>query len=415
MDGTRAVERALTCSAPHLLVQALTSALRQHYGASAVELRLVDYAMRSLQSVEPPAQGAEPVPVANSPQGRAFGSQEPHAASDGDDGTTLHLPVTFRGDRMGVLSVTAPAPSFSVSVRADLRHIGTVLAREILLAGRETDQYEIERRAERLTLAAEMQWLLLPSRSVVKEEFELGAQLEPAYAVFGDGFDWSVSSEHLTVAVVNGMGQGMDAALLTSLAVTAVRNARRAGLGLADQASLAGEAVYAQHRGSAHVAMLLLRFTLATGQVEVVDAGSPRLWRLRAGTLTRVGFDAQMPLGMFGDTHYGTEEMRVEPKDRLLIASDGVYSAVSPAGEVYGERSLERAVRRTRMLPPAQVPAALLDALAHHQGESPLSDDAVVLCVDWLGRRRAAGDAADARPWALQAERAGSPSAGPAE
>ncbi|KUF19404.1 PP2C family protein-serine/threonine phosphatase [Streptomyces silvensis] len=395
MESTRAVERALEDAAPHLLVQVLTMSLQQRYGASAVRLRLVDHAMRSLQPVGPSARSGEPAPVANSPQGRAFGAQEPYDTPSGDGETRLHLPVTFRGDRLGVLSMTAPADSLSPSVRAELQHICTVLAREILLAGRETDQYEVQRRAEHLTLAAEMQWLLLPSRSVAKEEFELGAQLEPAYAVFGDGFDWSVSADHLTVAVVNGMGQGMDASLLTALAVNAVRNARRAGLDLAGQAALADEAVYAQHRGNAHVAVLLLRFSLATGRMEVVDAGSPHMWRLRGGTLTEVRLEAQMPLGMFGDTHYESQELCVEPKDRLLIASDGVYAAVSAAGEVYGERGLERAVKGTRLLPPAQVPAAVLSRLAQHQGESPLSDDAVVMCVDWLGRRSAAAEATD--------------------
>jgi serine phosphatase RsbU (regulator of sigma subunit) len=377
-----AVERALRDADPDRLVEVLESVLRDQYGAGMIEVRLVDYAMHSLQSTSP---DVEPVAVEGSRQGRTFGAQEPHVTNDGGEETQVHLPVTIRGDRVGVLSVGIPTIGYSPTLVEELQHISTVIAREITLAGRETDRFEVGRRSERLTLAAEMQWLLLPSRSCERSEFALGAHLEPAYAIYGDGFDWSVSPEHLTVAVVNGMGEGVNAALLTSLAIGALRNARRAGLGLADQAALADEAVFAQHRGQDHVAALLLRIELATGLLEVVDAGSPQMWRLRAGSVELTHPERQMPLGMFGDTPFRAESMRVEPEDRLLIASDGVYGAVSPGGESFGDHRLERTIRATRLLRASQVPTAMLREVADHHGGTAL-DDAVVLCIDWHGR-----------------------------
>jgi serine phosphatase RsbU (regulator of sigma subunit) len=385
-----AVERALRDAAPDRLVDVLRSALRKHYGALTVAVRLVDYAIHSLQPA-PSSPAVEPVPVDGSPHGRTFGAQEPFVVTSGQGEVELHLPVTIRGDRVGVLSVTLSAAHYTPEVLAELQHIATVTAREITLAGRETDRYEVERRAERLTLAAEMQWLLLPSRSCERAEFALGAHLEPAYAIYGDGFDWTVSAEYLTVTVANGMGEGVNAALLTNLVISALRNARRAGLGLADQAALADEAVFAQYRGDAYVATLLLRIELATGLVEVVDAGSPRMWRLRAGVVESVDPDHQMPLGMFGDTPYRMEPLRAEPGDRLLIASDGVYSAVSPSGSIFGDR-LKRTMRATRLLRASQVPTAVLREVAdHHRGTAV--DDAVVVCIDWHGPRRSASTA----------------------
>jgi serine phosphatase RsbU (regulator of sigma subunit) len=390
-----AVERALRDAAPDRLVDVLRSALRERYGALSVAVRLVDYAMHSLQPALPASPAVGPVPVDGSPHGRSFGSQEPFVVTDGPEEVELHLPVTLRGDRVGVLSVTLSAAHYTSEVLAELQHIATVTAREITLAGRETDRYEVERRAERLTLAAEMQWLLLPSRSCERAEFALGAHLEPAYAIYGDGFDWTVSAEHLTVTVANGMGEGVNAALLTNLVISALRNARRAGLGLAGQAALADEAVFAQHRGDAYVATLLLRIELATGLVEVVDAGSPRVWRLRAGIVESVDPDHQTPLGMFGDTPYRTEQLRAEPGDRLLIASDGVYGAVAPSGMIF-EHRLERTVRATRLLRASQVPTAVLRDVADHHAGSAL-DDAVVVCVDWHGPRRIAATASRSR------------------
>ncbi len=386
MSGQAAVGRALRDAAPHELVPVVRAALEREYGAVSMELRLVDYGMRSLQSVESAPFDAEPVSVHDSPQGRAFGAQEPVMTPGPGDTTVIHLPVTVRGDRMGVLTVRIPEHRYAESLLPELEHICEALGHEILVGERDTDLYMLARRAARLTLAAEMQWQLLPGRSCARAEFALGAHLEPAYGIFGDNYDWSASADHLTLTVTNGMGQGIEAALLTNLAVNALRNARRAGLSLVDQAGLADQAVYAQYGGRAHVAVLLLRFDLRTGQVEAVDAGSPRLWRLRDRTVDSVTFDAQLPLGMFEETVYEPEYFQVRPGDRLLFGSDGVYDTASPEGETFGERALARSLLATKLLPPTQVPGAVLHDVSSYHGDTPLSDDALVLCLDWKGR-----------------------------
>ncbi|HUQ61583.1 SpoIIE family protein phosphatase [Lentzea sp.] len=48
--------------------------------------------------------------------------------------------------------------------------------------------------------------------------------------------------------------------------------------------------------------------------------------------------------------------LRVQPGDRLVFVSDGVYDVASPAGELYGARSLARAINLTRLLPAAPGP-----------------------------------------------------------
>ncbi|MBO8189357.1 PP2C family protein-serine/threonine phosphatase [Streptomyces spirodelae] len=387
MDGFAAVQQALREAPPHALARVVIDELRNQYGADLVELRMVDYAVKSLQLVDGHAATTEPVSVHDSPQGRAFGSQEPFVTQQPGGGIVVHLPLTIRGDRLGTLSVGLPTTADPNGLLPALRRLCEALGHEILVAERDTDQFMLARRASRLTLAAEMQWQLLPGRACVREEFEVGAHLEPAYAIHGDSFDWEASERYLTLTVTNGMGEGIEAALLTNLSANALRNARRAGLDLAGQATLADQAVYAQYRGSAYVSVLLLRFELATGRVEVVDAGSPKLWRVRGRSVEELSFDHQLPLGMFEDTVYAEEHFAVRPGDRLLIGSDGVYGTPGSGGERYGERALVRSLSGHRLLPAGQVPVAVLRELATYRRKAPLQDDALVMCVDWHGRQ----------------------------
>ncbi|MFF8288698.1 PP2C family protein-serine/threonine phosphatase [Streptomyces sp. NPDC016309] len=387
MDRFSAVERALRGAPPHALLEAVRDALITHYTAVSVDLLMADYAMTILQPVNALPVTTEPVPVHASAPGRAFGSQRPHVEKrvPGAD-VIAHLPVSVRGDRIGVLTVRLPEDAYTTATERELHDIAEVLGHEIVVAERDTDLYLQARRASRLTLAAEMQWQLLPGRSCSRPEYEIGAQLEPAYAIYGDNFDWSASADHLTLTVTNGMGEGIEAAILTSLAINALRNARRAGLSLADQAFLADQAIYGHYHGAAHLSVLLLRFDLATGQAEIVDAGSPKMWRLRQGKAEPVALEAQLPLGMFEDTNYAPQSFSVQPGDRLFFLSDGVYDVASPAGERYSEQALTRAMAATRLLPPSQVPRAVLQELAGHRGSIDADDDAMVVCLDWHGR-----------------------------
>ncbi|WP_345523420.1 PP2C family protein-serine/threonine phosphatase [Streptomyces echinatus] len=379
-------ERALRTAAPYELIDAVRRVLVEQYAARSAELFMVDYGLTVLQPVSALPHSPEPLPVHGSTAGRAFAAQEPLVEPDRDGLVRAHLPVTVRGDRLGVLSVTLPEGELARNGRAELCEIAEVLGHEIVVADRDTDLYLQARRKDRLTLAAEMQWQLLPGCSCSSPEYELGAQLEPAYAIFGDNFDWAATADRLMLYVTNGMGEGIEASLLTNLAINALRNARRAGLSLADQAALADQAVYAHYQGRSYLSVLMFDFDLATGRVRVVDAGSPQMLRLRGGTVERVTFDAQLPLGMFEETDYVTQEFQVEPGDRLVFVSDGVYAVADPKGEAYGDAALARAIQSTRLLPAAEVPRALLRELSGHRGRPLPDDDALVVCLDWHGR-----------------------------
>ncbi|MCK2245060.1 MULTISPECIES: PP2C family protein-serine/threonine phosphatase [unclassified Crossiella] len=373
-------ERAMLRAPAHDLGEVLADILHTEYGASGTEVFLADYRMLALQPLR--AEAPAPMAIAGTPAGLAFGGQEPVRRTE-DTHEVLYLPMTVRGDRFGVLRVSfssQPAEEDAEEL-VDLAHAA---AQAFRVAETATDRFRHARRAERLTLAAEIQWQLLPGRGLERAEFTLAGQLEPAYAVRGDNFDWTADADSVTVAVTNGMGESVDAALLTSLAINALRNARRAGVSLPDQAALADQAIWSQHGGRQHVSTLLLRLDIADGRVTAIDAGSPRIWRLRAGEVAPVHLEPQLPLGMFDSTVYVEQEFNIRPGDRLFLLSDGIYESVFN-GRRYAD-SLERLLKTTANLHPGEAIRALLHDLRAFCQDQYLDDDAVGVCLDWVGR-----------------------------
>ncbi|WP_420118417.1 PP2C family protein-serine/threonine phosphatase [Micromonospora sp.] len=366
------VRRVLTESPADLLLARLADELGQTYRITDVELFQVDYRL----SVLLPLGGGDPLTGPGHPAWRCYDHQQPVLA----DGIGW-FPVGMRGERRGVLRLT-PVPDDRTAVE-ELTRIATALGHELAAVTAGTDVYRASRRARRLTLAAEMQWELLPGRSRDRPSFRLAGQLEPAYAVRGDSFDWSDDGTRLWLSAINGTGEGVAASMLTALATHALRNARRGGLALADQVALADQAVYALHRGEQHLSALVMELDLATGVLTAVDAGSPRLVLLRDGEVSEQVLDKQFPLGMFEGTDYRHQSFELRRGDRLFVLSDGVIDATGQHVR-YGETALDRFLRRTGPMTPLDAVRSLIgDLRAFVAGD--LVDDAVVVCLDWTG------------------------------
>lgn len=359
---------------PDRLPELAAEHLRRHHAAERTEVLLGDYTLSRLTPV---------IDEATMPGGdgaaRCFGSQHPVIEQRPDGSCRWHLPLRAWGERLGVLMVDLPVAG---SPADPLMAVADELALALRAADGVTDRYSRVRRQQRLTMAAELQWQLLPGRSLGDDRFTVAGQLEPAYAVCGDHFDWSVDSDRLTITVLNGHGDGLDAALLSVVAVNAMRNARRSGANIVEQAELASEAVHAQYGGDRHAATLLLEVDLESGAVAAVDAGSPRAILARANELHPIKLEEQLPLGMFGDIRYELQHFRLAPGDRLLVVSDGVHAAAPGGRAPYGETALSAALRRTRLQPATEAVGTVIRGLReYHAGADP-TDDAVIVCLD---------------------------------
>ena len=376
-DRPTSVGALLRAAPPDRLPEVAAEHLRRHHGAGAVEVLLSDLTLTRLRPLlDPSGQTGDGLAQ------RCFGSQRPVVGEGPGGGSCAYVPLSVWGERLGVLQVDT-AHTVPDDLADELTGIADEFALALRAADQGTDRYRQARRRQRLTMAAELQWELLPGRSLGDDRFLAAGQLEPAYGVHGDHFDWALNGDRLTITVLNGAGDGLDAALLTTVAVNAMRNARRSGAGIVEQAELASDAVHASRGRNAHAATLLLEIDLVTGAVDAVDAGSPLALIARDGEVSTVRLDPQLPLGMFDETRYESQRFQLEPGDRLLVVSDGVHTAAPAGREAFGSTGLAQALRRTRMQPATEAVATVMRGLReYHAGADP-DDDAVIVCLDW--------------------------------
>lgn len=367
-------------------VDAVSEALAAAVGATDVCFLIADYSGDSLirlaHSSDVPAgagdrETSERVGLKDSPQGRALAAQAVEVvAEDGD--TLVIAPVTSRGEAVGVLELRLP-DSPDESVITDVARAAHVLAYIVIANRRYTDLYEWGQRTVPLSLAAEIQHRLLPgSYTCEAGQFTLAAWLEPAGEVGGDTFDFSLDRDSLSFSMTDAMGHTVNAALLATLLVGSIRNGRRRGADLAEQATLAHEALTEHARGSQFVTGQLARIDLRDGSATIVNAGHPPPLRLRGGEVCEVALSIDPPFGALAESEFHPQVLSLEPGDRLLFVTDGMLER--QAANV----DLRKALQTTADLHPRQAVQNLIQAVVECSGGT-LSDDATALCLDWHG------------------------------
>jgi serine phosphatase RsbU (regulator of sigma subunit) len=242
------------------------------------------------------------------------------------------------------------------------------------------------RRARPMSNGAELLSQMLPPLTVSSERLVLSAVLEPRYDVGGDGFDYGFDGPLARMTIFDGVGHGLRAGLACTVAVVAVRAARRAGLGLHDQARAADKALLEQFSDARFVTAVLAELNMDTGLLRYINAGHPAPLLLRAGRVVgELGGGRRMPLGL-DDARFRIGEETLEPGDRLLLYTDGIIEARGPDGEMFGlARLTEQAERYAgEGLPTPETLRRLARSVTTFE-EGPARDDATLLLAEWSG------------------------------
>jgi hypothetical protein len=229
---------AVEAAPPVAAVDVLAAELAEAIGAREVSFLIADFSGRSLIRLGHSGgkgllrlQGketAERVPLVGTPHGRALAAQAVEVIAE-DVGARLFAPVTSRGEAVGVLELGLEDFPVERTV-ADVALAAHFLAYVVIANRRYTDLFEWGQRSVPLSLAAEIQHRLLPGAFTCEAgQFTLAAWLQPAGEIGGDTFDFSLDRDALHVSLTDAMGHTMDAALLATVLVGALRNARPAG------------------------------------------------------------------------------------------------------------------------------------------------------------------------------------------
>jgi serine phosphatase RsbU (regulator of sigma subunit) len=378
---------------------AIVRAAGCEFGATVAVVYVVDYdQVHLLPLLEADPQVEEkllasrgPLPVEGSVAGRCFtdvmvvGSV---GAVDAGPGFSVWAPVLDGTDRLGVLElVFDDEVQIDDALVTDVGLLASLVAELVMSRTLIGDFVERARRRLPMLLEAELQWKLLPPLTFASPDVSIAGVLAPTNEVAGDSFDYAVNGDIAHLCIVDAMGHGLDATLMSAVAIGALRNARRSGLDLVDTTRSMNKHLAAQFGGSKFVTAIIGELDTGSGVWRWVNAGHPAALVVRGGRVVKA-LDSIInpPLGLQADNPDVGEE-RLERGDRLLLYTDGVIEARDADGEFFGISRLVDLVSREAAAgrPAAETMRRLNLAILDHQ-EGVLQDDATTLTVQWSRR-----------------------------
>lgn len=358
-------------------------------GVRGVGIYLLDYGRTHLQPVPgcvPPSGAYAPHPVDDTEVGRVYRERRPVETSE--DGTyRLRVPISERSECLGVLELELD--QIDDSVRQLSEDVGVLLGHLFVTAHRYTDVYQLLRRRQTLNLAAEMHWEIQPAMSYVGPSISIAGDIEPAYEIGGDSFDYSINQGVLDFAILDAMGHGLEAALLSTQAVEAYRYGRRRGQSLVEIVDTLEYAFVEQFDASRFITGLVCRLDCGTGAFRWVNAAHLPPLLMRGGKVVEeLKSGPRCPLGLGLSDDIEERAMTLEPGDGVVLYSDGVVDARSEQGEDFELDRLCHFIEREGR-EHEQVDAAVrnvLDEVRRHSA-GPLRDDATLVMVNFTDRR----------------------------
>jgi serine phosphatase RsbU (regulator of sigma subunit) len=381
-QALRAARDANPAAMPDILTRAASG-----FGATDVVVYLVDFSKTVLEPMPDRSAHAdvpETEPLATTMAGRAFVDQKILTADRHGD-VRVWIPLVEGSDHTGVIALSLP--SMDDGLLEACAELGTLAGYLIAVHARCTDIYNLYRRRRSMSLAASMQWDILPPLILTAGSVSVAGLLEPAYDIGGDCFDYAVNGSTFDFAIMDAVGRGLEAARMASMAISNYRHDRREGRSLAAIHSSLGSMVSSLHLDPTFVTGLLARIDLESGAFTWTNAGHPLPLLIRQGrVIAELRCPPTPPWGVSGRLPSVTTE-QLEPGDCVFAYTDGITEARTPDGEFFGVERLTDILDRhaAESLRPEEILARVVGNVQDHRGSDDLGDDATALMVRWEG------------------------------
>lgn len=294
----------------------------------------------------------------------------------------------------------APAPAFflrantssSLTTIRSLREEIRQLQAEVALLRRRDDtvNHAIQQIDEEQRLAARLQRDFLPHQLPTIPGFNFSYLFRPASYVSGDLFDLArLDEHHLYFYLVDAVGHGMPAALLTMFLKQALRNKEITGStyrivppgeALASLNSLLVDQDLSQ---ATFATALYGIIDTRTNEVTVASAGHPSPLLINTdGTQSLIPTDGGL-LGIFANETFPETKLTVTPGQRLLLYTDGVELAFHDDADNFDTERWRTILQNYHQLPPADLLNTFAREIDGQIGSLSSKDDLTMVLIEF--------------------------------
>jgi serine phosphatase RsbU (regulator of sigma subunit) len=288
------------------------------------------------------------------------------------DKKTVSVPVETRERRLGWLSVRFRTPPlFPVDDAAILKLMAdqTAIAlandelfrqrRELEQRERGRVQAELDRVAQELAVARNIQLSLLPTSTPDLPGWRITSFYRPARSVGGDLYDFfTLPDGSQAIVIGDASGDGVPAALLMATARSVIRSVGAFTSSPGEILARANVNMVGGIPPNTFVTCMIVALDTASGRARYANAGHDVAYAELGGVAREVRARG-MPLGALPGMTYEEIETTIRPGEMLVLYTDGIVEAHDPKRELFSFQRLRDIVARSSDDPTPLVLSAL--------------------------------------------------------
>ena len=250
------------------------------------------------------------------------------------------------------------------------------------------DIVEKERLAEELKLGREIQVTLLPQETPDIPGLTVFGLMVPAKEIGGDYYDFITfpNKDHLGIVIGDVSGKGVAAGLLMAMAKTAIHTLSQEDISPKQILLKTNQILHRHIGGQKFMTLLYLKWEYPDLNLAYSSAGHEHILIYKghlSGAVEAIRSGGFM-LGMIENIEGFIEEKRLklDPKDKILLYTDGVTEAENQAGERFGFERLKEALRKHGPKPAYELMHAVKDEVYAFIGSHPQYDDITLVVME---------------------------------
>ena len=241
--------------------------------------------------------------------------------------------------------------------------------------------------AHELETARQIQSFILPGESIHIDGLSLAARYVPVASVAGDFYDFiKVDEKHLGILVADVSGHGVPASLISSMVKIAFASNTAHAANPSDVLDGINKVLCGKLENDFVTAGYLF---LDTAEETMIYAGAGHvpllLWRAAEKKIYEFREKGTF-LGQFEGIQFKNILFALQPKDRIILYTDGIVETFNSAQTLFGIERLKEFIMSHAQLPAGQFSDALIRRIFDWSGkpsEEALDDDLTLIVADY--------------------------------
>ena len=241
-----------------------------------------------------------------------------------------------------------------------------------------------------LEIAGRLQASAIPkiTEEFIRTEFNLSAKLISAKEMSGDFYDFFyLNKETLAIVIADVSGKGITAAFYMSMAKAIIKEVcLTSDISRLDLvAKKINKVLCSSVSTPMFVTFTIIYYNINTGRTNYINAGhNNHIIARNSGEIEySEKADNDMFAGFFEDAEYSIRTFQLNPKDRLILYTDGIVEATDKNLELYGDKRFIEIIKNNNSKNIDALSSSILREIFNFQSGS-LYDDTTLIILEKL-------------------------------